>query len=156
MNRFQNSLILKDNNMHKLGHTPPNFYIMNKDIYLNTNIEYKKHPVYCADHGINPYSCIHHIHCKDNNECKDIECKDNDECKDIECKDNDECKDIECNDIDVCIEHDIEFDNIYEPKEIFNVSKDDILNLTIKPKFKDIVKLSYKSFLKKDIPKHWD
>lgn len=47
-------------------------------------------------------------------------------------------------------------EKIYEePKEFF-LSKDEILSLSIKPKFKDIVKISYKNFLKKNIPSHWN
>ncbi len=157
MNKFGNV------NNFKFGLPPPNHREINMKQIINTKIQHKECPKYCVQ-SYNPYTLQPH-------ECDKKVCRE--EIKPIECQKKEiipeihkECVEVEkpvengipvelvneeCHSIEICLP------DIYtSPNEDFEISHDDILKLSIKPKFKDVVKLSYKYFLKKDIPDTWN
>lgn len=138
MNKFGNV------NSFKFGLPPPNFKENNMQQIINSKITHKEEPKYCHQH-YNPFC---------NNECHIVCKKEKEVCEDKTDNPTEECNHDDSHEP---IENEIHIEDIYiEPKEEFSLSNDEIMKLTIKPKFKDVVKLSYKYFLKKDVPDTWE
>lgn len=159
MNKFGNV------NNFKFGLPPPNHKEINMKQIINTKIQHKECPKYCVQ-SYNPYAL-------QPNQCHTLEpiCENS---KPIECKKTKELiQEIhkECIEVEKPVENEIPVELITQEcqcmeislpeiytssKEEFEITQEDMMKLSIKPKFKEVVKLSYKYFLKKDIPDHWD